>query len=363
MPAPSWRLRHSILIVEDEPLIAMMLEDFLDSLGHKVRGTCDTVKCALDEVEKGGFDLAILDVNLKGENVWPVATRLREKKVPLRHRDRRPCRSAAARVRRRAGDREALYGRPGHAGDRSRVRGLGRVFDRRLARRSSAMFEFQSQLIFPIHSVPRAGPLPPGAERLSVETPDGQSLAGVHIPPDHPAKDRTLVLGFGGNGWNGQDVAEYLHQLFPDDEVVAFHYRGYTPSTGSPSAEALIADAPLVYDFAVKARSRRGSSPSASASAAASPPSWPAKRQLDGLILVTPFDSLKAVAQAMYPWLPIGPFFDHEIDAAAASREVDVPVALVAAERDEIVPAERTEALRESGPQSRVRPNDCPGGA
>ena len=74
---------RSILIVEDEPLIAMMLEDFLDSLGHKVRGTCDTVQCALDEVEKGGFDLAILDVNLKGENVWPVATKLREKNVPF----------------------------------------------------------------------------------------------------------------------------------------------------------------------------------------------------------------------------------------------------------------------------------------
>jgi CheY-like chemotaxis protein len=74
---------RSILIVEDEPLIAMMLEDFLDSLGHKVRGTCDNVQCALDEVEKGGFDLAILDVNLKGENVWPVATKLREKKVPF----------------------------------------------------------------------------------------------------------------------------------------------------------------------------------------------------------------------------------------------------------------------------------------
>jgi CheY-like chemotaxis protein len=74
---------HSILIVEDEPLIAMMLEDFLDSLGHKVRGTCDTVQGALDEVEKGGFDLAILDVNLKGENVWPVAALLRAKSVPF----------------------------------------------------------------------------------------------------------------------------------------------------------------------------------------------------------------------------------------------------------------------------------------
>lgn len=74
---------HSILIVEDEPLIAMMLEDFLESLGHSIAGTCDTVKSALDHVDKGGFDLAILDVNLKGENVWPVASRLRERSVPF----------------------------------------------------------------------------------------------------------------------------------------------------------------------------------------------------------------------------------------------------------------------------------------
>ena len=75
--------RSCILIVEDEPLIAMMLEDFLESLGHSVSATCDTVGDALQEVDKGGFDLAILDVNLKGENVWPVATRLRECGVPF----------------------------------------------------------------------------------------------------------------------------------------------------------------------------------------------------------------------------------------------------------------------------------------
>ena len=75
--------QRSILIVEDEPLIAMMLEDFLESLGHIVAGTCDTVECALDKAGKGGFDLAILDVNLKGENVWPVASELRRRKVPF----------------------------------------------------------------------------------------------------------------------------------------------------------------------------------------------------------------------------------------------------------------------------------------
>ena len=74
---------RSILIVEDEPLIAMMLEDFILSLGHEVSGNCDSVKTALAEVEKGEFDLAILDVNLKGESVWPVASALRDKGTPF----------------------------------------------------------------------------------------------------------------------------------------------------------------------------------------------------------------------------------------------------------------------------------------
>lgn len=75
---------RSILIVEDEPLIAMMLEDFLESLGHQVVGTCDSVAAALGFVEKGGFDVAIIDVQLKdGEQVWPVADRLAAAGTPF----------------------------------------------------------------------------------------------------------------------------------------------------------------------------------------------------------------------------------------------------------------------------------------
>jgi DNA-binding response OmpR family regulator len=74
---------RSILIVEDEPLIAMMLEDFILSLGHEVSGSCDSVSAALREIEKNECDLAILDVNLKGESVWPVASALRDKGTPF----------------------------------------------------------------------------------------------------------------------------------------------------------------------------------------------------------------------------------------------------------------------------------------
>jgi CheY-like chemotaxis protein len=73
---------RTVLIVEDESLIAMMLEDFLDSLGHRLAGTCETVPDALARVDEGGFDVAILDVNLNGQRVWPVADRLAAKGIP-----------------------------------------------------------------------------------------------------------------------------------------------------------------------------------------------------------------------------------------------------------------------------------------
>jgi hypothetical protein len=99
-------------------------------------------------------------------------------------------------------------------------------------------FAFQGRLIFPAASVGGAGPLPPGAERLELDTADGNRLHGVRIPPT-ARPSGTLILGFGGNGWNAETAAAFLHGLFPGAEVVAFHYRGYRPSTGAPAARAL----------------------------------------------------------------------------------------------------------------------------
>lgn len=73
-----------ILIVEDEPLIAMMLEDFLDALGREVAGTADCIADALARIEQGGIDAAILDVNLRaGEQSWPVADALAAAGIPF----------------------------------------------------------------------------------------------------------------------------------------------------------------------------------------------------------------------------------------------------------------------------------------
>ena len=75
---------RSILIVEDEPLIAMMLEDFLETLGHRSSPAATVVDEALGHVEAGGFEVAILDVSLKdGQQVWPVADRLAAAGTPF----------------------------------------------------------------------------------------------------------------------------------------------------------------------------------------------------------------------------------------------------------------------------------------
>ena len=70
----------SVLIIEDEPLIAMMLEDYIDGLGHRVAGAAESVEEALARVEAGGFDVAILDVHLRGGvPSWPVADALADR--------------------------------------------------------------------------------------------------------------------------------------------------------------------------------------------------------------------------------------------------------------------------------------------
>jgi CheY-like chemotaxis protein len=65
-----------ILIVEDEPMIRLLLEDMLSDLGYVIAGEAARVPEALDAVSSADFDLAILDLMLEGEPSLPVADAL-----------------------------------------------------------------------------------------------------------------------------------------------------------------------------------------------------------------------------------------------------------------------------------------------
>jgi len=211
---------------------------------------------------------------------------------------------------------------------------------------AAALFFAQTSIIFPSRLVPPAGPLPPGAERIELRAPDGVRLEGVLIQPVRPGASNTAILGFAGNASNAAGIAEFLHSLYPEHPVIAFHYRGYAPSGGRPSAAALLEDAPLLLDLArERLRPEKlvvvGISLGSGVAAGLA-----ARRPVDGLILVTPFDSLKAVASEQFPWLPVPLLLRHDLASDDYLRNSSVPVAIVAAERDEVIPPRRTDALR-----------------
>jgi DNA-binding response OmpR family regulator len=72
-----------ILIVEDEMMIAMMLEDMLTDLGYGIAGLAAKPDQALAAIAQGSIDAAILDVNLDGRNSYEIAAALTEKGVPF----------------------------------------------------------------------------------------------------------------------------------------------------------------------------------------------------------------------------------------------------------------------------------------
>lgn len=73
-----------VFAVEDESLVAMQLEDMLDELGCVVVGLAMRVRKALDMLDREEvIDVAVLDVNIAGEKVFPVAERLHAMGVPF----------------------------------------------------------------------------------------------------------------------------------------------------------------------------------------------------------------------------------------------------------------------------------------
>jgi CheY-like chemotaxis protein len=72
-----------ILIAEDEYLISLMLQQMLEDLGCAIVGAAENLTAALSLVSAGGADVAILDVNLGGQSIYPVADLLAAKRVPI----------------------------------------------------------------------------------------------------------------------------------------------------------------------------------------------------------------------------------------------------------------------------------------
>jgi DNA-binding response OmpR family regulator len=72
-----------ILLVEDEAMIAILVEDMAADFGGELVATADRLDDAVAQASEGDFDLAVLDLNLAGTFTFPVADILRPRGIPF----------------------------------------------------------------------------------------------------------------------------------------------------------------------------------------------------------------------------------------------------------------------------------------
>jgi CheY-like chemotaxis protein len=74
---------YLVFLVEDEVMIRMMVADMLHELGYRVAGEAGRIEEAIGLLKNTEFDIAIMDVNLHGELVFPVAEAIKTRNRPF----------------------------------------------------------------------------------------------------------------------------------------------------------------------------------------------------------------------------------------------------------------------------------------
>ena len=192
-------------------------------------------------------------------------------------------------------------------------------------------------------------------QRSLIYFPQPSSLGARDTTVVVPASDAQVVASlrarsgpkalvyFGGNGEDVTLGIDALAAPFPEHALYLLHYRSYGRSGGKPSEAALVADALALFDLAhrehaqVEVVGRSLGSGIAVRVASARP--------VARLVLVTPYDSLLAVAAARYPLLPVRWLMLDRFESWRHAPRVRAPTLVIAAERDEIIPRASTERL------------------
>jgi hypothetical protein len=180
-----------------------------------------------------------------------------------------------------------------------------------------------------------------GARPLRVPTEDGELLYGWHRPARPRPQAPAVVVYFHGNAEpvSGSMGLLRLSQRLNLDWV-AVAWRGYPGSTGQPTEQGLRRDARAVHRYVIEelgfaphqivlhGRSLGGA---LAAGLAAEAP-------VGGLVLESTFSSLRAVAEARFPWFPVGRLLRHPFPTDRLVDRIDVPTLVLHGDQDRVVP-------------------------
>lgn len=158
-----------------------------------------------------------------------------------------------------------------------------------------------------------------------------------------PRAGTQALLYFGGNAEDPSASVDAFADVFPGHAVYGLHYRGYAGSEGTPSEDALHADAMALFDtlrrrhpqITVIGRSL-GSGLAVRVAA---------ERPVERVVLVTPYDSIAAIASHHYPWLPVRWLLRDRYESWRDAPRVRAPTLLLLAADDTLIPPRHGHAL------------------
>jgi len=176
------------------------------------------------------------------------------------------------------------------------------------------------------------------AELIRLES-TGETL---NIWQANPGQPHAIVY-FGGNGENVVSTIPDLGKLFPHHTVYFVHYRGYGGSTGSPSEKGLFEDALNIYDH-VRA-DHRGISAIGRSLGSGVAIHLAAHRQLEKLVMVTPFDSIERLAGEALRLFPVSLLLRDKYRSLDLAPQIAIPTLILIAEQDEVIPRASTDRL------------------
>lgn len=205
----------------------------------------------------------------------------------------------------------------------------------------------QNDQLFPAKSIVKEAKVSGDAiESLTLRVKEDVVLDGVLRKDEEEGAGAGLILYFGGNADDATRFVVYTKELQGYD-VIAFNYRGYVGSTGTPSEEALFEDALKIYDTYAKGRKVVVIGRSLGTGVATYLAS---KRVVDGLVLLTPYDLILSLAKLKYPFFPIDLLLKNKFETVNYLPLVKAKIAIIEVENDVTIPRYHLEKLLEAMP-------------
>ncbi len=197
---------------------------------------------------------------------------------------------------------------------------------------------FQSVLLFFPQPLSSRIEMNGKTEEIKIKSSDGNVLHGwlCHTGRNGPQK---LIIYFGGNA---EEVSHMIPvaSMFEDWAMLLINYPGYGRSEGKPGQESFYNAALAIYDYAAKRDDIDTSNiilmgrsiGSGSAVYLAH------ERQVKSLILISPFESIRAVAKSKLPFIPVSLILRHHFSSKEFAVNIDIPLLAIYGAADNIIP-------------------------